>query len=65
MSSQSVLVRYFDALKAAIVFLERAVVARDQGPWGARPHDILGAVMSANLSRLENATSAFALQARY
>jgi hypothetical protein len=64
-SSQSILVRYFDALKAAIVFLERAVVARDQGPWGARPHDILGAVMSANLARLENAANAFALQARY
>nr|WP_306264373.1 hypothetical protein [Pararhizobium sp. IMCC3301] len=65
MTAQTVLIRYFNALKAAIVFLERAVVARDQGPWGARPHDILGAVMSANLARLENATSAFALQARY
>lgn len=65
MSSQSVLVRYFNALKSAIVFLERAVVARDQGPWGARPHDILGAVMTANLTRLENSTNAFALQARY
>lgn len=65
MGSQSVLSRYFYALKAAIMFLERAVVARDQGPWGARPHDILGAVMTQNLDRLENSARAWVLQARY
>ncbi|MEP0521985.1 MAG: hypothetical protein ABJO09_17885 [Hyphomicrobiales bacterium] len=65
MGSQSVLSRYFYALKAAIIFLERAVVARDQGPWGSRPHDILGSVMTQNLERLENSARAWMLQARY
>ncbi|MFK8033401.1 MAG: hypothetical protein AB8B94_04575 [Hyphomicrobiales bacterium] len=65
MGSQTVLSRYFYALKAAIVFLERAVVSRDQGPWGSRPHDILGAVMTQNLGRLENSARAWVLQARY
>lgn len=65
MGSQTVLSRYFYALKAAIIFLERAVVARDQGPWGSRPHDILGSVMTQNLDRLENSAKAWMLQARY
>lgn len=65
MGSQTVLSRYFFALKAAITFLERAVVSRDQGPWGDRPHDILGAVMTQNLARLNNSARAWALQARY
>ncbi|MBL4647034.1 MAG: hypothetical protein JKY99_11330, partial [Rhizobiales bacterium] len=62
---ETLLTRYFQALNAAIMFLQRAVVSRDQGPWGARPHDILGAVMTHNLTRLQAAAHSWALQAHY
>ncbi len=65
MPDDTLLARYFHALNAAVMFLQRAVVSRDQGPWGARPHDILGAVMTHNLTRLQAAAHSWALQAHY